>query len=1236
MDNPIKYSDLVAPDSSITDLIRQLQELASSYAQTANSIKQQAQQTADALRNVSGATETGRQATRQAASDADKLVRAQRDLAFAESENAKKLAELKQAQREANQINKLLVKINQSAEGSYNRLSAQYSLNKIYINNMTEAERKEAEQKEGLITQTRLLYEQMKKLQEETGKHQLNVGNYPDMTNAVSELTLQMQGLLGINGKMAQSLVAMGQSANGFTGILSGLGAGFKALGSTLMGLLSNPVVLAIAGVGGAVAGFKWWYDYNAGIQEATKLTREFTGLAGADLQVLRSEILAIADTWGHEYKETLQAVDAVASNFKISAKEAADVIKDGFVAGADINGDFLSKLGQYPAYFHEAGLSARQFVAIVTQTRSGIFGDKGLDAIKQANARIRQMTTATAESLDAIGISSKQVQADLESGAKTTFDVLQEVSAKLSELPPASQEVGNVLIDVFGKQGRDAGLEMIKSLQDISTNLDEVKAQTGELGQLEEQQAEAEAELQKALAGLFDMTGGNFEKMKANLGIFVKQGLTWLIKGIISVANYIIEAYNSSALFRNIWQAIVANVKIAFSAIGNAFKGLIDTLHGVGDALLGLVTFDFDKLMGGVRRAIMAVPKMISSQIKSIGGIVNTAIDNANSRIKPIEIPTTIVDGGGSSGTTAPLATAPTNNTKGGSGSTSSKSKSKSTTSARTGKASTPKTPTAADILKQEEARRKAEEQAYQKRLQMQRAYEDAMLEVEDDVWEKRRKQTTYQYSRQIIDLQHLLQTDKTLTVEQKEWLNKRIQMLSLEQTEALMRIEDERIIKEQQHIKEGIELRLQAVKEGSEEELKLREQLIEANRQIALRENSMKGDGEMQSTADINAAFDNQLGGLRDEYIQHGLDIFDKQQALAQSEFDLLKNSEYKKTEFRLKAEKERLAKILALNEANGNKMSDIEVQTIKNQMTKIDQELEKNKKGRDLWDRLGFNMDEEQKETAEQALEYAKNSLTEYMDLYVQAAEKKTALADKDVENAQKVLDAEIEARNQGYASDVAGAQKELELAKKNQEKARRQQEKAQKAQLAMQSIEQAGNLVTATSKILSQFGMPWAIPWIAVMWGAFAASKVKALQMTKQNTEKYGEGTVELLQGGSHQSGNDIDLGTKRDGTRRRAEGGEFFAVINKRNSRRFRHLIPSVISSLNDGSFPARYLNYYKTDDGIVFNLNTSKEELKSLSSDVRIIRKHSERSTYVDGNGNVIEVYKNVRRTRKS
>ena len=179
--------------------------------------------------------------------------------------------------------------------------------------------------------------------------------------------------------------------------------------------------------------------------------------------------------------------------------------------------------------------------------------------------------------------------------------------------------------------------------------------------------------------------------------------------------------------------------------------------------------------------------------------------------------------------------------------------------------------------------------------------------------------------------------------------------------------------------------------------------------------------------------------------------------------------------------------------------------------------------------------------------------------------------------------------------------------------------------------MDAISQVSNLVTASSLIWSQLGFPWAIPALAVMWGSFAASKVMAASMVNSGTEEYGEGTVELLDGGSHRSGNDIDLGRKPDGTRRRAEGGEFFAVINKRNSRRYRSIIPDVVNSLNNGTFADKYLNAY--DGGaITVQAEQRNTDLTRLSDDVRSIREQGERTTYIDGRGRMVMVYKNVKR----
>jgi hypothetical protein len=1214
--NPIKYKDLISPDNSIEELIKQLTELKDTYTDALASIKAEAIQLAATLQKVSGATEDGRKKTKKAADDADRLARAQKELAFAESDAAKKLAELNLAKQEANQINKLLIKINQSAEGSYNRLSAQYSLNKIYLNNMTKAERENTEEGRKLVAQTKEIYEEMKRLQEATGKFQLNVGNYTQASDAIIAYGDRLKESLGLNSAFGESLLALGRGGEEAKGVFTAMGDGAKALGKTLLTLMANPVFLAIAGVAAAGAAFKWWYDYNAGLVEATRLTQQFTGKEGDDLKAFRNEVQAVADAFNVDFNETIIAANAIAQQFGISADEALKLVKDGFISGGNVTGQFLDNLKEYPAYFKEAGISADQFVAIVTQTnKSGVFSDKGIDAIKEANLRLREMTTATAAALDGIGISSEQVQKDLQTGAKTTFDVMRDISAKLNELPDSATQVGTAIADIFGGPGEDAGLQYLRTLKDISTNMDEVKGKAGLLGQLQEEQLQSQIELQNALSGLFDATGGNFETLTTQAKVFVNQGLTAIIKGVIDIINYFIELYNESVLIRAIWNGIVAGFKATFDTLGNLFGFFIDIVKATGTALKGAFTLDFDDVKKGLSDYAAAYGNLVKAQVKDITQNFKEGLDDMQKKIKPITIPVSVGDTPKEPTENKPVTTQnPTVTPRGKS-----------------------------DAEKAAEQQAKQIEAAYKKNLEATRKLQDAQLQLETDEWAKRRQQTQYQYSRQIEDLQHQLQTEKDLNETGRQAINATITALEQQQTEALLKIEQDRQLQELALQKENIELRLQAVKEGSEQERQLRMQLLENERQTALLQNQQKPTGQQQDAGAINASFDAKGAGIADEYLQAQLQIFDQQQALAQSEFDLLRNSEARKTQFRLQAEKERLQKVLELNQQAANKLSDVEVQTIQNTIKKIDQEIEQSKgeeRGTDIYGLFGLNLDDDQKEAINTSMQFAMDALNTFTAARIAAADAAVEQADKEVSAAQSALDAELEARANGYANNVVQAQKELDLAKKNQEKALKEQQKAQKQQAAIQTLQQIGNMVTATALIWSQLGFPLAIPAIAVMWASFAASKIKAAQLAKQTgetggTETYGDGTVELLEGGSHQSGNDIDLGTKPDGTRRRAEGGEFFAVINKRSSRRFRKIIPDVINSLNNGTFAHKYLKSYSDGDGLTLNVTGQSPDLRNLSDDVREIKEQNRRRVYVDGDGNTIESYKNLKRKIK-
>lgn len=248
--------------------------------------------------------------------------------------------------------------------------------------------------------------------------------------------------------------------------------------------------------------------DRMKGLQSANIAITQLTGKTGEEMVKLRSKVQAVSEHFGTDFNETLRAANALSKGFGISMEDAMKLVQDGLVSGANAGGDFIDTVREYPRYFKEAGLSAEDFIAITANAaQQGVFSDKGVDTIKEGNLRIREMTTATADALNGIGISAEKVQADLQAGSITTFDVMQMVAAKLNELPASSAAVGAAIADIFGGPGEDAGLEYIKTLANIQLNMDAVKAATQGTAEQQERQIQMQENLKNGLSGLIDLS---------------------------------------------------------------------------------------------------------------------------------------------------------------------------------------------------------------------------------------------------------------------------------------------------------------------------------------------------------------------------------------------------------------------------------------------------------------------------------------------------------------------------------------------------------------------------------------------------------------------------------------------------------------------------------------------------------------------------------------------------------
>lgn len=671
-----------------------------------------------------------------------------------------------------------------------------------------------------------------KKLEEMRNQIERNNRTIAEATGANEKFTDSVLGILGVNTNLGSSFQSLGQNGN----FIDGLHTKTKAFAKTLMGLLANPWVLAFLGIGGVIAGFKWWYDYNKGLIEASRLTQNFTGLTGDAADKITTDTQAIAEHMGKSFDATIGAANTLVQQFGISWEEALIKIEDGIEAGADMNGRFVENINQFAPALRDAGVSVDEFVAILAETRNGIFDEKGVQDIIKGGTRLRAMTKQIAESLDACGISSKQMQEDLANGNITMLEAVQQVSAKLKELPENSQEAGLVMKNVFGRTAAEGGTLLIQSLADVNTNLDVAKENMGDLGRLNREQMEAQKELNETLAAVFKMSGTNFEEMTIQAKTYIAQGLTNIIKGCVDIVNWFIRMYNKSIVVRGAVNSIANSFKTMWEVAKFILNQVVDSFKAMGTVIEGVVTLDWDKVTKGWSDGMNALKGNVETMARNIAFNTADAFNNTlNDEMQEVSIDL--------------------NANLSGVGST-------------PGKPKVPYTPTTKEQTDKEKAKAAKEaEKAAKEELKRIHELEESKIAVMADSHEKELAMIRLKFKKKIDEIKGNGETENALRIQLAEQCQKEIAECELRYQTELAKI--------------NLENRLASVKEGSKEELNLKLAQLEATRAAELKAAEKTG-------ADINlinAKFNKERQELEADFATKMAEQVEKRYAAEQS---------------------------------------------------------------------------------------------------------------------------------------------------------------------------------------------------------------------------------------------------------------------------------------------------------------------------------------------------------------
>ena len=395
-----------------------------------------------------------------------------------------------------------------------------------------------------------------------------------------------------------------------FSGVIGELGSKL-GVSSELMGVLTTGTMGYAAAIGASVtaviAATKAWVDYNSELAKQTQITTVTTGLSGSNAGDMTSFGRSVASTYGVDFREVINAANTLMQQFGKSGEEAMQIIRDGMQGMVQGDGPkLLSMIQQYAPSFRDAGISAKQLVAIIQNSEGGIFTDQNMNAIVMGIKNLRLMTNATAEALQKVGINSEEMTQKLNDGSITIFDAMRQVSEAIERTGSSSQAAGEVMQQVFGRQGTAAGTNLGKAIASLNTNLDETKLQTGSLGKEFAKLQKSSEDLENAMRDCFGFT--EIDDLEAKLRTTFNNSLTKVIDGV--------------AKLKNIWEEF-ENL-VGRNVAANSFKLLAaritQMLHPMmlvyNEAAKLFALFGSDSGRGG-------------SWFKKIGDTINSSIDN-------------------------------------------------------------------------------------------------------------------------------------------------------------------------------------------------------------------------------------------------------------------------------------------------------------------------------------------------------------------------------------------------------------------------------------------------------------------------------------------------------------------------------------------------------------------------------------------------------------------------------
>lgn len=318
--------------------------------------------------------------------------------------------------------------------------------------------------------------------------------------------------------------------------------------------------------------------------------TKTMLGQMGVEnIDAMAAKVHNLGKVWEENDAEIAKSTNAMTKQLGGSFESNLAILQAGYEKGANLNGDMLDQFKEYAPQIKELGLNASDMMVIMAKAgKDGVFSDKAIDSIKEANLSLKEMGPAQMAALKGIGL---DFQKDLKD--KSSFEAVRMISKAMDGANAQAKQLA--LTDIFKGAGEDAGMGFILGLG--SMDLDPTKL----------------ANFKQADEGLKGWISGVESYVADKLGGMMPY-LQGISMGIITLGSFIsiIQSLTAAQWLSNIAAAASPYMWVAL-AIGAVIAAVVIAINYFDEWGATLLVF-----MGPIGRVIVAL-KLIYDHWDSI-----------------------------------------------------------------------------------------------------------------------------------------------------------------------------------------------------------------------------------------------------------------------------------------------------------------------------------------------------------------------------------------------------------------------------------------------------------------------------------------------------------------------------------------------------------------------------------------------------------------------------------------